>query len=347
MSSVFSEENFRKIVDHAPIGILIIDQGMKWRFLNQRFCEITGYTREELAGKTFLDITYKDDIENNKNLYSRLLKGEVNEYFYEKRYVRKNGQVIWVRLAVAGVRIEGEYSHMVVSVEDIDESKKYQRTLELKNEELDTLFYKASHDLRAPVSTLSGLCHLLRLEVSDLKENESFLHLERTVEKLRIQNESLLQLTRINDWTPEIKPIMLHQLVDDRIKTMRVNGADIRLTDLDVRINTDDKLLSIAIGNILENGLTYKKPGGRTRLLVDYVSIPGRSKITISDNGIGIRSQEFDHIFNMFYKASESAHGSGMGLYIARKAVEKLNGEIMVTSKEGEGSAFSIFLPMN
>ena len=80
MSSVFSEENFRKIVDHAPIGILIIDQGMKWRFLNQRFCEITGYTREELAGKTFLDITHKDDIENNMNLYSRLLKGEVNEY---------------------------------------------------------------------------------------------------------------------------------------------------------------------------------------------------------------------------------------------------------------------------
>ena len=347
ISPVFSEENFRKIVDHAPIGILIIDREMKWRFLNQRFCEITGYTRDELAGKTFLDITYKEDIENNMNLYSRLLKGEVNEYFYEKRYVRKNGQVIWVRLAVAGVWIEGEYSHMVVSVEDIDESKKYQRTLELKNEELDTLFYKASHDLKAPVSTLSGLCHLLRLEVSDLKENESFLHLERTVERLRMQNESLLQLTRINDWTPEIKSMMLHQLVSDKIKTMRVNGADIRLTDLDVRINTDGKLLSIAIGNILENGLTYKKPGGHSRLLVDYVSIPGRSKITISDNGIGIRSQELEHIFNMFYKASESAHGSGMGLYIARKAVEKLNGEIMVSSKEGEGSAFSIFLPMN
>src|SRR5262245_30432388 len=130
--SVFSEENFRKIIEHAPIGILIIDREMKWRFVNQHFCEITGYSREELEGKTFLDITYKEDIENNLNLYHGLLRGDVNEYFYEKRYVRKNGQVIWVRLAVAGVRFEGEYSHMVVSVQDIDESKRYQRAIERK-----------------------------------------------------------------------------------------------------------------------------------------------------------------------------------------------------------------------
>ena len=86
--SVFSEENFSKMVEHAPIGILIIDRSMKWRFMNQRFCEITGYTRGELAGKTFLDITYKEDIENNLTLYNQLLEGKINEYFYEKRYVR-------------------------------------------------------------------------------------------------------------------------------------------------------------------------------------------------------------------------------------------------------------------
>ncbi len=346
-SSVFSEENFKKIVDNAPIGILIIDREMKWRFVNQRFCDITGYGREELDGKTFLDITYKEDLENNKDLYNKLLKGEVNEYFYEKRYVRKTGQVIWVRLAVAAVRIDGAYSHMVVSVEDIDESKKYQHALELKNKELDLLFYKASHDLKAPVSTLSGLCNLLRHEFSDMKGSDSFLHLVRTVERLRVQNESLLDLTRINDWSPEIRSILLHQLVIERIKGMPLKGTEVRLTDLDVMINTDKKLLSVAIGNIVENGITYNKPQGHPRLFIDHVTIAGGNKISISDNGLGIPKREIDHIFNMFYKASTSSTGSGMGLYVARKAVEKLRGEIMATSEEGEGSVFSIFLPTN
>ncbi len=106
--SVFSEENFKMMVEHAPIGILIIDREMKWNFVNQRFCEITGFGREELAGKTFLDITYKEDIDLNLQLYHKLLSGEIKEYSYEKRYVRKDGQIIWVRLAVAAVWTDGD-----------------------------------------------------------------------------------------------------------------------------------------------------------------------------------------------------------------------------------------------
>jgi len=343
--SVFSEEDFRKMVEHAPIGILIIDRSMTWRFVNQRFCEITGYSREELAGKTFLDITYKEDIENNLTLYQQLLDGKINEYFYEKRYVRKNGDIIWVRLAVAGVRIEGNYSHMVVSVQDIDESKKYQKALELKNEELDLLFYKASHDLKSPVTTLSGLCHLLRHDHEGLSQDESFLHLEQTVKRLQIQNEALLQLTRIHDLKPVIESVKLDGLVKRILKEMNVNGTEIKYTDLEVVIQTDESLLSIALRSILDNGLQFKNLSGHARLLVDFVHSQGRNKITVTDNGPGIPDHEISHIFNMFYKASETSGGSGMGLFIAKKAIEKLNGELMASSTLGEGSSFSLVLP--
>jgi PAS domain S-box-containing protein len=344
---VYSEENFRKIVEHAPIGILIIDRSMQWQFVNQRFCEITGYSREELAGKTFLDITYKEDIENNLSLYQKLLDGEVSEYFYEKRYVRKNGQIIWVKLAVAGVRMEGEYSHMVVSVQDIDESKKYEKMLELKNQELDTLFYKASHDLKSPVTTLAGLCHLLRVENENLKYSQSFIHLERTVSKLQTQNEALLELTRIHDWKPKIESISLEHLVKDVVEVTSSSESEIRLTDLDVTIPTDRTLLSIAMRKIIENGIQYRKPLKHSRLFIDYVRAQDKVKISVTDYGTGIPSDELGHIFNMFYKASESSSGSGMGLFIAKKAVEKLTGEIVATSRLMEGSTFSILLPAN
>ena len=343
--SVFSEENFRAMVEHAPIGILIIDRSLTWRFVNQRFCEITGYSREELAGKTFLDITFKEDIDNNLTLYHQLLDGKVNEYFFEKRYVRKDGQIIWVRLAVAGVRTDGNYSHMVVSVQDIDESKRYEKALELKNEELDLLLYKASHDLKSPVTTLSGLCNLLRHDHENLWQDESFLHLEQTVRKLQIQNEALLQITRIHDLKPAIESMELEGLIRGILKHMNVNGAEIKYTDLDVAVQTDRTLLTIALRNILENALQFRSPFSHARLLIDFVLTHGRNKITVTDNGPGIPNHEMGHIFNMFYKASESSGGSGMGLFIPKKAVEKLNGEIVVSSTPGEGSSFSLLLP--
>ena len=343
--SVFTEENFRKMVEYAPIGILIIDHEKSWQFVNRKFCEITGYSREDLIGKTFLDITYPEDIENNLQLYHRMISGEIKEYFYEKRYIRKDGRVIWVRLSVAGVWMDGEYSHMVVSVEDIDASKQHQKAIESKNLELDRLFYKASHDLKAPVATLAGLCHLLSLEHVELRHNESFRYLEKTISYLKKQNELLLEVTKIYEWVPRMSATHLEQLVRNTAQSLHVNGTPLRLTDLDVCIDTDPGLLAIAVRNILDNAIRYVKPGLRANIIVDYVAMPGAHKLTVSDQGTGIPRQEMDQIFSMFHKAHEKAGGSGMGLYIASKAIERLSGRITVASEEGDGSSFSIILP--
>ena len=167
------------------------------------------------------------------------------------------------------------------------------------------------------------------------------------MERLRLQNESLLELTRINDWTPEIKPTLLHQLVIQRIKSKPLIGTEVRLTDLDVLSTLTTNYCRLPLEILLRMGLTYNKPGRHHRLFLDHVSISGGNKISISDNGIRVPTKELDPILSMFYKASTSSRGRGMGLYIARKAMGKLAGEIMATSDEGEESVFSIFLPMN
>lgn len=344
--TVFTEENFQKVVEHAPIGILIIDRDLKWQFVNERFCEITGYSRDELRGKTFLDITYPDDVERNLSLYNKLLSGEVNEYFYEKRYVRKNGEIIWARLAVAAVRIDNEYSHMVVSVEDIDATKKNQQMLELRNEELDTLLYKASHDLRAPVTTLAGLCHLLQMENEALRASTTFAHLEETVQRLKKQNESLLELTRIWEGTPELQRVSLPALLQGIQKDMEISDSAIRFEGTDVELLTDAALLRIALQRIVENAVSFAHQGRPLLIHIKYEYLPAQHRLTVTDNGQGIAEREKDHIMTLFYRASIQSHGSGLGLYIASKAMEKLKGMIQVESEVGKGSTFSIYLPM-
>jgi PAS domain S-box-containing protein len=341
---IFTEENFKKIIEFAPIGIVIIDRNLKWLLVNQRFCDIVGYDRDELASKTFLDITYKEDVPNNVNLYEKMLEGQYNEYMYEKRYERKDGRIIWAKLTVSAVRIEGEYSHMIALVQDIDESKHYQQDLESKNKELDTLFYKVSHDLKAPVTTLQGLCNLLRIEETSLAKKSTFHHLEMAVQQLRIQNESLLQLTKVYDYQPSPGTLLLEKMIDSILQTFE-EPTLIEKKDLDALLKVDHFLLSIALRNILQNAITYCNPERPLKITVRFEARPGQYCIAIRDNGQGISSEFIDQIFNMFYKASSQSKGSGLGLYVARKAVEKMNGTIQVESETGIGSSFLILLP--
>lgn len=334
------------MVEHAPIGIVIIDRELKWRFVNDRFCEICGYSRSELAGKTFLDITHPDDIDRNLGLYNRLLSGEIADYTYEKRYVRKDGSVIWVRLAVSAVHVDHQYSHMVVSVENIDAAKRIQHMLEVRNEELDTLLYKSSHDLKAPVTTLEGLCHLLEVEHPELSGSPAFHHLQQTVHRLKKQNESLLELTRISESEPVRQSFSLATLVEETIAGIRgLSRSQVRLEAVDVTVTSDRMLLEVALRRVLENSVTHSQVPANIQVTVSHQWVQGRSRITVSDTGPGIPQSELANILAMFYRASIHSHGSGLGLYIAAKAMEKLQGEIQAESAEGKGATFHLLLP--
>jgi PAS domain S-box-containing protein len=342
--TIFSEENFKKIIEFAPIGIVIIDREYNWLLTNRRFSEIVGYEHDELVGKTFLDITHPADRNTNVNLYQKMLEGEFNEYQYEKRYVRKDGKVIWARLIVSGVRIQGEYSHLIALVEDINETKTYKQNLENKNKELDTLFYKVSHDLKAPVTTLQGLCHLLKLESEKIAETQVFQHLELTVARLQQQNESLLQLNNINDHLNKPGSIYLEKLINTIVYPID-RPFTLEKIKLETVIQADYYLLSTALKCIIENAITFT--GGEEVIIKISCSTqaPDTVTITVEDNGPGISADIINEIFHMFYRGSSQSKGSGLGLYITRKAIEKMNGSIEVDSKPGEGSAFTIVLP--
>lgn len=342
---VFTDENFQKIVEYAPVGILIIDGDLRWRLVNQRFCDITGYSKEELINKTFIDITYSEDVKTNMDLYMKMLSGAIDKYEYEKRYVRKDGRIIWVHLNVSAVRKKGDYSHMVVTVQDVDEKKRYQEALELKNQELDTMFYKASHDLKSPVTTLQGLAHLLKVDHPVLEKDPSFIHLEQTINLLRLQNQRLLMLTQINERAMERSDALLTKVVSNIEKQLNLRGSMIRHLNLDRIIQADTFLLNIVLTNIIEHCIAHKSPHRELKIEIALRQEPGRNLLTISDNGAGVEAAIKTQAFDMFFKDSTSSAATGLELYIVKKAIEKLTGEIQLESELGKGSRFSVFLP--
>lgn len=130
-----SEARFRATFELAAVGLAHVSQAGEWRMLNQRYCDILGYTQEELLGHTFIEVTYPPDLNSDLEQLHRLLAGEIPRYTIEKRYVRKDGRLIWVLLTVALVRMpSGEPDYLIAAVEDITWSKQAARNLSLLSE---------------------------------------------------------------------------------------------------------------------------------------------------------------------------------------------------------------------
>lgn len=135
-----NEERFRSAFEHSRVGMNILDSELKYTHVNDAFCQITGYTREELINKNFKVMTHPDDLEKNMKLADSLLAGKIDCYHMEKRYYHKSGKIIWVDLTVSAVRnIDGKLQSIVALVQNITGHKELEASLEEKNVQLESL----------------------------------------------------------------------------------------------------------------------------------------------------------------------------------------------------------------
>lgn len=202
-----SEERFRTTFEQAAVGIAHVAMNGRWLRVNQRLCEILGYTREELYQRTFQDVTHPEDLKTDLDHIDRLLKGEIRDFSYEKRYIHKSGAIIWVEITVSLGRDTGNLhrlaplpaietsdadaasaQYFIGVVEEISERKaaelalqeraselSYLNTvlsrttslLKRRNEELDQFAYIASHDLKAPLRAIANLSEWIEDDIGD------------------------------------------------------------------------------------------------------------------------------------------------------------------------------------
>ena len=343
-----------RALEASSNGKVIINSfmpGMPVVYANQAFFEMSGFDEDDIIDKDSSFLIGPDSApETIEEIYSALLnktefKGEILSY-------RKDESKFWCYITLSPVFDEkGELVYYICNMNDISALKDTEIKLRQKNNELNTFVYKATHDLKGPLASILGLSQLAADNVKDPEASSYINYIRESTLRLDMILNDLLRISTVTHVTPSYQRIDLNKIVNNIASIVGGNhkkeGVDIK-TSINVTndLFTDETLLTSALQNLLDNAVKYKN----TRAIQPYAMIEAHNykegvAISISDNGCGTPKEMQDKIFDMFFRGNEKSTGSGLGLYMVKKAVEKLNGDINFTSEVGVGSVFTLYLP--
>jgi len=215
--------------------------------------------------------------------------------------------------------------------------------------ELDTFFYRASHDFRRPLTTFLGLAEVAKITVKDANALELFDKVRETASNL---DKMLVKLQSISDVGSQqlvYKEVMIKEIFEtvcdnfrDELKRKNIKtNAEIRFSD---KFISYPAMVKIIIENLVENAIHFS---GVVNPFIKMTAVQNGDYVTIDmqDNGQGISKEYQEQVFEMYFRANERSKGNGLGLYIVKKAVEKLDGSISLSSIPMVGSTFTVMLP--
>jgi PAS domain S-box-containing protein len=377
-----SEVSYRRLFETAQDGILILDaQTGRVNDANPFLVELLGFSREEMVGKTVGELSPFKDLSSNQNILEQLQKSGYIRYENLPLETR-DGRRIAVEF-VCNVYQAGEDKVIQCNIRDITERKKSElrlshdaaevrlaaeilkthaddleqmvlaRTLELQStiNELEAFSYTVSHDLRAPLRAMQGYTHALLEDFSDkwgTEEKGLLTRVNKAAERLDILIQDLLTYSKVSRQNQPIVPVDLDRLVQD-ILTQYPTFQDSKLTfqithPLETVLGHESGLTQV-ISNLLTNAVKFVAPD-RPQVIKVWTQVKEFTvRLWIEDNGIGIDPDNHLRIFKLFEQVdAKRFEGTGMGLAIAGKGVESMQGSIGLESKLGTGTRLWIEL---
>lgn len=217
------------------------------------------------------------------------------------------------------------------------------------NNEMDHLVYSISHDLRAPIASALGLIEISKIETDPEKLKYYDTLKETCLRRLDNFIFDILNYLKNNRLEIEISEVFLKDEIMNSIEMNSVYNENVSVTvdcDYEGEFHTDKNRLRMILNNTISNAFRYSKSSHNDKTIhIKVKNISPSIEISIADNGVGINKEYIDKIFDMFFKTDEKTKGSGLGLYITKEAVMKIEGKVTVWSEKGVGSIFTITLP--
>jgi len=234
----------------------------------------------------------------------------------------------------------------------LDELKMKNTELEKINYELDRFVYSASHDLRAPLTSVLGLLDILRNEIP-AGENQHLINLmEESILKLDTTIRDIVAYSRNNRTDVSIEALRIQPIVEEILRELKyLESNQFALVECvnaqDDGVFPGDKIrLTTVLKNLISNAIRFRHPARKPVINIQLHRNANHLDLIVADNGLGINQQHLEKIFDMFYRTSDQSAGSGLGLYIVRETIRKMNGSIEVQSTVNQGTIFHISLPL-
>ncbi len=351
------------VITNSKDAVVITDavssdeSGPKIMYVNEAFTKMTGYTREEILGKTFKLL---HGPETDQKIMAKLYKAVEHWEPCEIEVInyKKNREPYWVNFTAVPVPDnKGSYSHWVAIQKDITERKKDEREktrlineLVQSNRDLKQFSYITSHNLRSPLTNLLALIKLLNWDDIEDEENKVLLRsFEKSTEQLNATINDLLKVLILKEQTAVLtEPVSLQKVLDETLLSFTS-----QIKELQAEISTDfskadaiyfnKEYLESIFTNLIGNALKYYSTERRPQISITSKETPEYIQVSFKDNGIGIDLEKNKgRIFKLFQTFHQGRDSKGVGLYMVQTQLQALGGKIEVESEVNKGSTFTV-----
>ncbi|ULP74684.1 PAS domain S-box protein [Nodularia sphaerocarpa] len=289
-----SEQQFRAAFDQAAVGIAHVGINGQWLLVNQKLCDIVGYTFEELQVLTFQDITHPDDIDTDLNYINQMLAGEIANYSLEERYFRKNGSIVWINITVSLMREpSGEPKYFISIVEDISDRQQSHQQIQASLLEKEVLLKEIYHRVKNNLQVISSLLNLQSAYIQDAKDMAIFQQSQQRIASMALVHEKMYQ-------SPDLAKINLNEYVQDLVSSL-CTCYELNTDKISINIHVDDGIFlgldtaipcSLIIHELVSNSFKHAFAGGISGEI--NIEIKNNSlndiSLIVRDNGIGLPS---------------------------------------------------------
>ncbi|MGB0523444.1 MAG: PAS domain S-box protein [Flammeovirgaceae bacterium] len=350
-----SEAKYRDIFENVNDSIIMLDAYANVIEGNKAAQDLLELNPREIIN--FNDLIHPEDLETSLEYFKKVQR-EGSYEGHQTRIITRSKQVKFIEVNSASILDEeGNFIGSKDIVRDITDRMLAQQELEERNNylkkinaELDHFVYRASHDLRAPLSSLLGLIEVIKMNETVETNIDLLNKMSGQINKLENFIKEIIDYSRVSRTGFNVQALDIRAILEEILEDLRfMEHAEQISTKISVEgfpsMAADKRSLDIILNNLLSNAIKYADPSKQAFIHIHVHVQPTQVRIVIKDNGIGIREEFKAKIFDMFFRATDQNIGSGLGLFIVKEAVQKLNGTIEVESTYGEGSQFTILFP--